>query len=197
MKIYHYYKDTKEFYETEEYKVVPGFGLPAFSTKHKPIEPKEHFAVVFNEAEDKWEYTEDHRGEVVFSIATKEAQTVGTLGSIHPDFTPISPFTPFDKFIDDKWVTPDVKKATVDTVELPKETQHEIEDRLILEAQIIQDLIHRGQATKREAKHLAKINEYFADLTRLYVTHVELDPPTYPVSKWYDRKHKEKHIHHH
>ena len=72
MKIYHYYFDTKEFYKEENYKPVKGLGLPAHSTIKKPLEPKEGYAVVFDERIQDWIYEEDHRGKRAWTFNKEE-----------------------------------------------------------------------------------------------------------------------------
>ena len=72
MKIYHYYFDTKEFYKEENYKPIKGLGLPAHSTNKKPLDPKEGYAVVFDERIQDWIYEEDHRGKRAWTFNKEE-----------------------------------------------------------------------------------------------------------------------------
>jgi hypothetical protein len=52
-----------------------------------------------------WKLEEDHRGQTVWSTNDGRAEIVDYIGEIKPDFTTMSPSTPFDIWDCDKWVT--------------------------------------------------------------------------------------------
>lgn len=92
---YFYDTDTKEFIYSTEVFTDPlesrnaGHDVYMFSanaTTLEPLEPKDGFAVVFNDTEIRWEYIEDHRGTIVWK-SYEESMEIKELGAIPEGWT--------------------------------------------------------------------------------------------------------------
>lgn len=56
------------------------YAIPTNATMEEPLQPKEGYAIVFNE--DKWEYVKDYRGQMVFNLATREGLIWEKIGEL-------------------------------------------------------------------------------------------------------------------
>ncbi len=103
MKIYNYNKETKEFTiittATESPLEKEKYIIPANATDKEPLEAKDGFVVCFNEEQNNWEYIEDNRNKIAYSILTKQEIKVDYLGPIKNGHTLLKP-TQFDKWND-------------------------------------------------------------------------------------------------
>lgn len=82
--IYNYDPITKEYTNEglaqENPLVESEYLIPAHSTKIKPIDVKEGYAVVWSGSD--WQYKEDHRGETWFNGSTLTLETVDFIGEL-------------------------------------------------------------------------------------------------------------------
>ena len=178
MKIYHYYHDTKEYYREEEYVAAPGTGLPRYSTEQKPIETDGDLKNIFEDG--KWVLKEDHRGKSVYHTQTGEFFVVNGLGEINPILTFEKPNTPFDEFIDGKWVYSAEKEKNLRAEARAHEAEGTL-DRLNHEKDIIEGLMKNGGASKIEIKHLKAIKKFIPLISRNMLIGVDIpEAPVYP-----------------
>jgi hypothetical protein len=99
MKIYNYDKNTFEFLSASEAKINPiatarkgknVYLCPAYATFDEPnLTPQENKCFVYKD--NKWQYTDDFRGQRVFNKQTKEGHLIDTIGAIHDGFTIFRP----------------------------------------------------------------------------------------------------------
>lgn len=101
MKVFNYDKKTKEFISQSEAIKSPleedVYLIPANSTKLNPLDPKDGFAVCFDEENEEWDYIEDNRGKTVYSTKDKQELKVDYLGAIKTGYTFLKP-KQFDKW---------------------------------------------------------------------------------------------------
>ncbi|ELY2059829.1 tail fiber assembly protein [Enterobacter hormaechei] len=80
-----------------------GVSMPSNSTDIDPGDEIAGKVAVFTDG--VWKLEEDHRGQTVWSTNDARAAIVDYIGEIKPDFTTMSPSTPFDIWDGGKWVT--------------------------------------------------------------------------------------------
>ncbi|EAM9517181.1 tail fiber assembly protein [Salmonella enterica] len=80
-----------------------GVSMPGNSTDIDPGDEMAGKVAVFTGG--VWKLEEDHRGESVWSTKDGRAVIIDYIGEIKPDFTTMSPSTPFDKWDGMQWVT--------------------------------------------------------------------------------------------
>lgn len=159
MKIYHYYFDTKEFYKEETYKPVKGVGLPAHSTTKKPLDPKEGYAIVFDELIQDWIYEEDHRGKLAWTF-DKQPVKIDSIGSLQG--ATFDEPGEFDLWIDGGWKEDECyKRLTLRNRKL---------DQLFKEYQVLSNLVEASVANKDEKFYYQNLKRFFA----LYEKHEHL-----------------------
>lgn len=107
-----YIKSTKEFLGSKQLDEAFGTSLPN-STIKKPLPPKDNFAICFDEKKDEWEYIEDNRNKIVYSIKNKVESKIDYLGAIKDGFTLNQP-KEFDKWNGTNWV------ADIDSIKISK-----------------------------------------------------------------------------
>lgn len=108
--VYNLRADTKEFIGKGD-AMIPAFtGLPANCTTVKPPEAKKGFIPVFNDAKQRWQLVEDHRGEQVYDTATGRQIYVSEPGAYPAGTTTVAPekSREWQKWDGNKWVPDDV-----------------------------------------------------------------------------------------
>lgn len=84
MKVYNYHPVTKEFLNESEAQLNPvtkeDYIIPANATEIKPLKNKKGFTICF--AGNKWEYKEDHRGEIWYYIPENIQKEIDFIGEI-------------------------------------------------------------------------------------------------------------------
>lgn len=155
MKIYHYYFDTKEFYKEENYKPVKGLGLPAHSTIKKPLDPKEGYAVVFDEREQEWVYVEDHRGKTVWTY-DKQKIVIDTPGALQN--VTIEEPGEFDIWTGDGWKEDEAYKRVVQR----DKKIHELYKLF----SVLSSLIDAEVANREEKRKFKELKKFFALLEK-------------------------------
>lgn len=177
MKIYHYYFDTKEFYKEENYKPVKGLGLPAHSTIKKPLEPKEGYAVVFDERTQDWIYEEDHRGKRAWTF-NKEEIFISEIGS--PAGITFDEPGEFDIWTDDGWKEDETYKRVL--------IRNRKIEELYKEFQVLNNMIEASVANKKEKFYYKNLKRFFALLEKH--EHLGGEFPSWPEKErkpWYKR----------
>lgn len=155
MKIYHYYYDTFEFYKETDHTVIPGLGLPAHSSEIPPLEPKDGYAVIFNEREKDWEYIEDHRGKTVWTY-DKQKIVIDTLGPLQ-NVTTEEPGE-FDLWTGNGWKEDEVYKRTAQR----DKKIHELYKLF----SVLSSLIDAEVANREEKRKFKELKKFFALLEK-------------------------------
>lgn len=177
MKIYHYYFDTKEFYKEENYKPIKGLGLPAHSTSKKPLEPKEGYAIVFDERAQDWIYEEDHRGKRAWTF-NKEEIFISDIGS--PVGITFDEPGEFDIWTDDGWKEDETYKRVL--------IRNRKIEELYKEFQVLNNMIEASVANKKEKFYYKNLKRFFALLEKH--EHLGGEFPAWPEKEqkpWYKR----------
>ena len=103
--VYNYNGETREYISSFVEYLPFGVGVPANSCVDAPGSKKDGFAIRRNADSTGWEYVADHRGETVYSTSTGKPVTVSHLGDYLEGTTTKAPYTPYDKWDGQKWVT--------------------------------------------------------------------------------------------
>ncbi|EKP7863370.1 tail fiber assembly protein [Escherichia coli] len=150
-----------------------GVSMPGNSTDIDPGDEIAGKVVVFTGG--VWKLEEDHRGESVWSTNDGRAVIIDYIGEIKPDFTTMSPSTPFDKWDSGKWVT-DVdaqSNATITDAEREKLRLKAVADD---EISWRQDAVDAGIATAEETAALSEWKKY-----RVMLMRVDTAKPVWPT----------------
>ncbi|WP_443091360.1 hypothetical protein ACTUM7_01375 [Basfia succiniciproducens] len=100
----------------EEQYVSEGCGLAANAVLDEPKAAKQGFAV--QRVSKKWQYIEDHRGEVYYDTQTKAEVTICDFGKIPENLTVLRPFNMYCEWDGEKWVLSAEKQAELKTQKL-------------------------------------------------------------------------------
>lgn len=112
---------------------------PAYTTLVKPLEYKDKFAIVFNIENLKWEYIEDHRGEIWYNKENGDEVIIDYLGEIK------------DELIQrDKPVFPEPEKP------MPRLTQRQIRRALLSVGKLdmVDTFINTMKSPEKEAAQI-------------------------------------------
>ncbi|CTR78089.1 phage tail fiber assembly protein [Escherichia coli] len=91
IKIYNLLAGTNEFIGEGDAYIPPHTGLPANSTDIAPPDIPAGFVAVFNSDEASWHLVEDHRGKMVYDVASGDALFISELGPLPENVTWLSP----------------------------------------------------------------------------------------------------------
>ncbi|MFP9202413.1 hypothetical protein ACLI2R_14840, partial [Enterococcus faecalis] len=166
-----------EFYKEENYKPVKGLGLPAHSTIKKPLEPKEGYAVVFDERTQDWIYEEDHRGKRAWTF-NKEEIFISDIGS--PVGITFDEPGEFDIWTDDGWKEDETYKRVL--------IRNRKIEELYKEFQVLNNMIEASVANKKEKFYYKNLKRFFALLEKH--EHLGGEFPSWPEKEqkpWYKR----------
>ncbi|MES3478726.1 tail fiber assembly protein [Citrobacter freundii] len=150
-----------------------GVSMPGNSTDIDPGDEIAGKVAVFTGG--VWKLEEDHRGESVWSTNDGRAVIIDYIGEIKPDFTTMSPSTPFDKWDSGKWVT-DVdaqSNAAITDAEREKLRLKAVADD---EISWRQDAVDTGIATAEETAALSEWKKY-----RVMLMRVDTAKPVWPT----------------
>ncbi|ELZ9359364.1 tail fiber assembly protein [Citrobacter freundii] len=150
-----------------------GVSMPGNSTDIDPGDEIAGKVAVFTGG--VWQLEEDHRGESVWSTNDGRVVIIDYIGEIKPDFTTMSPSTPFDKWDSGKWVT-DVdaqSNAAITDAEREKLRLKAVADD---EISWRQDAVDTGIATAEETAALSEWKKY-----RVMLMRVDTAKPVWPT----------------
>ncbi|MFP9170220.1 hypothetical protein ACLI2G_15710, partial [Enterococcus faecalis] len=159
------------------YKPVKGLGLPAHSTIKKPLEPKEGYAVVFDERTQDWIYEEDHRGKRAWTF-NKEEIFISDIGS--PVGITFDEPGEFDIWTDDGWKEDETYKRVL--------IRNRKIEELYKEFQVLNNMIEASVANKKEKFYYKNLKRFFALLEKH--EHLGGEFPSWPEKEqkpWYKR----------
>jgi len=162
--VYNYDRENNEYISSTQEHVVAGSGIPANSTFVKPLDHKDGFTQIFNEADQKWKYIEDHRYDDVYNIKTKQKEDIRYLGKLKPEHTLLAPPSFDYEIIDGEWIITEEKQAKLDALEKQRELQQLHDDLENIERQITR-LERIKQRTELEEQELDRLID---ESTRLY-----------------------------
>ncbi|OUE72433.1 hypothetical protein AZ006_000592 [Citrobacter freundii] len=103
IRCFYYDAITMEYSGWSDEFIHTGVSMPGNTTDIDPGDEIAGKVAVFTDG--VWRLEEDHRGESVWSANDGRAAIVDYIGEIKPDFTTMSPSTPFDIWDGSKWVT--------------------------------------------------------------------------------------------
>ncbi|MFP9048153.1 hypothetical protein, partial [Enterococcus faecalis] len=154
-----------------------GLGLPAHSTIKKPLEPKEGYAVVFDERTQDWIYEEDHRGKRAWTF-NKEEIFISDIGS--PVGITFDEPGEFDIWTDDGWKEDETYKRVL--------IRNRKIEELYKEFQVLNNMIEASVANKKEKFYYKNLKRFFALLEKH--EHLGGEFPSWPEKEqkpWYKR----------
>lgn len=127
---------------------------------------------------DGWRQVEDHRGEVAYDTATRQAVTWAALGALPAGYTLQTPGTEFDAWVDGEW---QLDKAAQAAALMQRASQKK---GLLLQyasskISILQDAVEQEMATDAETKELAAWKSY-----RVLVNRVDVESSAPAASDW-------------
>ncbi|MGL4925612.1 MAG: tail fiber assembly protein [Plesiomonas shigelloides] len=106
--VYGYLADTGEYIGKSDCFIPATTGLPAYCTHISPPVAEPGKTVIFNDQRGEWEQVDNHRGQTVYSVITRQPQTVTELGALPADVTLLVPSSDFDCWSGQAWVKDDV-----------------------------------------------------------------------------------------
>lgn len=125
IRCFYYDSVTSEYNGWSDEFINIGVSMPGNSTDIDPGEDIAGKVAVFTDG--VWKLKEDHRGQTVWSTNDGRAAIVDYIGEIKPDFTTMSPSTPFDIWDGVKWVTDTDAQQASDVATADAEKQSRID----------------------------------------------------------------------
>lgn len=101
--VYGYIENTGQYIGKSDCYIPAHTGLPAGCTDIAPPLAPNGMAVVFNQKNNQWETTEDHRGKTVFDKETRQEYVISDLGPIPDSMTEKTPGSNFDRWNGRGW----------------------------------------------------------------------------------------------
>lgn len=163
--VYNYDFENNEYISSTQEHVVAGSGIPANSTFVKPLEHKDGFTQIFDEADQKWQQIEDHRYDDVYNIETKQKEDIKYLGKLKPEHTLIAPPSMDHEFINGEWIITEEKQAELDALEKQRKIQSLHDDLDNIERQITR-LERIKKRTELEEQELDQLIDQSTNLYR-------------------------------
>lgn len=103
LRVFYFDQITHEYTGWSDEYIHEGVSMPGYSTDIDPGVDVAGKVSVFESG--KWILKEDHRGEVVYSTTDGMPCVVDFIGIIDEGYTSTAPFTQYDKWDGEKWVT--------------------------------------------------------------------------------------------
>lgn len=103
MTVYSYDPETGQSTGSSDEYLTQGVGIPANSTSDAPPASESGKVCIFTDG--KWLQKDDHRGETVYSMATREPVEITLPGEYPEGTTPLKPATAFDVWNGKAWKT--------------------------------------------------------------------------------------------
>ncbi|HGH3388971.1 TPA: tail fiber assembly protein [Citrobacter freundii] len=165
IKVYNLRADTNEFIGAGDAYIPPHTGLPANCTTIAPPETKAGFVAIFDDADQKWNVVEDHRGEAVYDIATRQQLYIQEPGALPEGVTPVAPGSDFDVWDGQQWVKDEAaeRKAALEAAAIKKESL--ISDAMTSISVIQLKLSAGRKLTTEETEKLNAVLDYIDNVT--------------------------------
>lgn len=176
LKVYNADGVTGEYIGANYEYVAATTGLAAGSYRDMPQQPPMGYAVRRSADKKSWEFVKDYRNKRCYSKADGRESTVASLGELDPSYTFSVPATPFDEWVDDKWVTNLVKRQEALVREETQKRQALID---IAERHVnhITSAVKDNAATEDEAASLDAWTSYLRALNRIDTTKAPVEWP--------------------
>lgn len=160
------YNAEKEFNGSLYIQIEEGTGIPAQTTLIKPNERKDGLTQIFNEADQKWQHIEDHRGKTAYNTETRQPIEIDFIGDLPETLTLLEPKAEFDKWNGKKWVTDTEaqKEALIAEADNKKALRLSEANGTIT---YLQDAVDVGLATEDETAALLEWKKYRVLLNRV------------------------------
>ena len=174
--VYHFHQESGELLGKEEIIVPPHTGLPAGSTVVSPGNESPGNAAIYDTTAGVWSLTEDHRGKMVYSTDTGDAQEISDLGPLPDGVTTIAPKDSYQKWDGSAWVDdPDAKhladvRSAAERLSALMKTANE-------KIAVLNDAVELGIHTSEEESQLTAWKTYRVLLSRI-------DTSTSPDITW-------------
>lgn len=159
---------SREFAGAHEAYVSAHTGVAAQAYLDMPPKQKNGFAICRTIDESKWEYVEDHRGEVRYSTITKQKIVIDKLGEYPKNLTNLEPSL-FDIWDGTKWIVDE--KAKSDAM-IKSATEKKSELKSIADSEISwrQDAVDMDVATEKEIADLIEWKKYRIMIMRIDIS---------------------------
>lgn len=165
--IYNFSPLTREFINPSEEYIPVGVSLPAASTLHAPPDERPGYAICWDGDNSLWEYIEDNRGQIIYSMSDASLQTVvSTIGPVPDGYTLLVPATVWDVFTDGKWVTSTEKRLSALSAELQTKRNNLI-THASAEIAWLSDAVELSESQPGEEELLKDWKLYRISLSRL------------------------------
>lgn len=125
MRCFYYDGVTGEYTGWSDEFINIGVSMPGNSTHADPGDDVVGLVAVFSN--DVWERKVDYRGNPVYSTQDGAASVVDYIGEIKEGFTTIAPWTKYDKWDGEKWVTDSEAQHVADAATAEAEKQSRID----------------------------------------------------------------------
>ncbi|MCW2484759.1 tail fiber assembly protein [Candidatus Symbiopectobacterium sp. NZEC127] len=182
--VYHVNQDTGEYQSASMEYLMFGVGLPAYSYPDEPELPAAGQALRRAANGKSWEFVPDHRGQMVYSIETREPSLITTIGELMEGFTLLEPATEFDGWNGKRWVTDAKAQQAAELQAAQQAAQQALTSRLTVanaRIQTLSDAVDLDMATDEEKAALTKWKTYRVILNRIDVSATpDIDWPKAP-----------------
>lgn len=173
IRCFYYDAITMEYSGWSDEFIHTGVSMPGNTTDIDPGDEIAGKVAVFTDG--VWKLEEDHRGESVWSTNDGRAAIIDYIGEIKPDFTTMSPSTPFDKWDGAKWVTDADAQSNAAIADAERE---KLRLKAVADDEISwrQDAVEAGIATAEETAALSEWRKY-----RVMLMRVDTAKPVWPT----------------
>lgn len=166
IEVFNYHSLTREYLSQSTEYLPIGVSIPANTCTDQPMPARIGYVICRNSKLTGWEYLEDHRGETVWNVRTREQQPITVPGDYPADTTVFPPATGYDKWNGERWVTDEAAKKTAEIDEV-----NTIKTSLIKHATAkispLQDAIDLDMATAEEKRRFDAWRKYRVLLIRV------------------------------
>lgn len=168
--VHTYSPDTGEYIGSHLEDIPQGVSIPGNSTMKQPLAKMDGFAIVFSVNDNKWNYVEDHRNEILYYKSDCKLPPVQftELGPIPDVLTSLAPKSQYDAWDGNEWVTDGaaVQKEEVYAAAIRK-------DNYLGKAQVeidrIKFMINNEIADESDTKRLVELKKFYSEVFRIDV----------------------------
>lgn len=173
IKVYNLRADTHEFIGAGDAYIPPHTGLPAHCTTIEPPEIKAGFVAIFDDTDQKWNVVEDHRGEAVYDIATRQQLYIQAPGALPEGVTPVAPGSDFDIWDGEQWVKDEVAERAA-ALNAAAMTRASLINEAMASISVIQLKLNAGRKLTEE--ETAKLNTVLDYIDNVAATDISTAP---------------------
>lgn len=158
---------------------------PNCTTVEPATSPDEGYVLVFDQQEQVWNVTEDHRGETVYSTDTAQSVYISAVGPYPDGTTTVAPAVPFPVWNGSEWVT-DTTEQTNSNVQRNVSAYRELMQSVNLSLCPLNAAVAQSQALTTDQQDTLSALQLFAielaqfiqtaDLTQSNLVFPEIEP---------------------